>query len=151
MPVPYDDVIMSTRFGRTWSSRALLAITLVVATAPARATVEGVLGLLPNKTRYQVMDEMRAVLEQSGDPRLRERVGLPGFRFGRRYIAVAGTSPRYFTYYETETPDALASPVYLERGANPTPMTRHIMTAVFRNMSRTICRRTRSAGDGQAG
>jgi hypothetical protein len=37
---------------------------------------------------------------------LRERVGLPGFRFGRRYIAVAGTSPRYFTYYETETPDA---------------------------------------------
>jgi len=46
------------------------------ATAPARATVEGVLGLLPNKTRYQVMDEMRAVLEQSGDPRLRERVRL---------------------------------------------------------------------------
>ena len=78
---------------------------------------------------------------------LRERVGLPGFRFGRRYIAVAGTSPRYFTYYETETPDVLASPVYLERGANPTPMTRHIMTAVFRNMSRTLCRRTRSVGD----
>jgi acetylornithine deacetylase len=46
------------------------------ATAPARATVEGVLGLLPNKTRYQVMEEMRAVLAQSGDPRLRERVGL---------------------------------------------------------------------------
>jgi acetylornithine deacetylase len=46
------------------------------ATAPARATVEGVLGLLPNKTRYQVMDELRAVLQQSGDPRLRERVAL---------------------------------------------------------------------------
>ncbi|NUQ63218.1 MAG: M20/M25/M40 family metallo-hydrolase [Pirellulales bacterium] len=46
------------------------------ATAPARAVVEGVLGLLPNKTRYQVMDEMRAVLDQSGDPRLRERVAL---------------------------------------------------------------------------
>jgi acetylornithine deacetylase/succinyl-diaminopimelate desuccinylase-like protein len=46
------------------------------ATAPARATVEGVLGLLPNKTRYEVMDEMRAALTESGDPRLRERVGL---------------------------------------------------------------------------
>ncbi len=37
----------------------------------------------------------------------------------------------------------LTSPAYLERGANPTPMTRHIMTDVFRNMSRTVCRRTR--------
>lgn len=44
------------------------------ATAPARAVVEGVLGLLPNKTRHEVMDEMRAVLDQSGDQRLRERV-----------------------------------------------------------------------------
>ncbi len=46
------------------------------ATAPARAVVEGVLGLLPNKTRYEVMDEMRAVLDQSGDDRLRDRVTL---------------------------------------------------------------------------
>ena len=46
------------------------------ATVPARATVEGVLGLLPNKMRYQVMDELRAVLAQSGDPRLSERVTL---------------------------------------------------------------------------
>jgi acetylornithine deacetylase/succinyl-diaminopimelate desuccinylase-like protein len=46
------------------------------ATAPARATVEGVLGFLPNKTRYQVMDELRAVLDQSGDARLCERIDL---------------------------------------------------------------------------
>ncbi len=46
------------------------------ATAPARAMAEGVLGLLPNKTRQQVMDEMRAVLEQDADVRLRERVSL---------------------------------------------------------------------------
>lgn len=44
------------------------------ATAPARATVEGVLGLLPNKTRHQVMDEFRAALAQSGHPGLRDRV-----------------------------------------------------------------------------
>lgn len=78
---------------------------------------------------------------------LRERVGLPGFRFGRRYTALDGSSPRYFTYYETATVDVLSSPVYLERGANPTPMTRHIMTNVFRNMNRTVCRRERTAGE----
>ncbi|MFH1267921.1 MAG: M20/M25/M40 family metallo-hydrolase [Planctomycetota bacterium] len=45
------------------------------ATAPARATVEGVLGLLPNKTRYEVMDEFRQALA-SADPQLRERVSV---------------------------------------------------------------------------
>jgi len=43
------------------------------ATAPARATLEGVLGLLPNKTRHEVMDEFRAALA-SADPMLAERV-----------------------------------------------------------------------------
>ena len=78
---------------------------------------------------------------------LRERVGLPGFRFGRRLVSLDGGSPRYFSYYETENADVLSSPVYLERGANPTPMTRHIMTNVFRNMNRTVCRRARTIGD----
>jgi acetylornithine deacetylase len=44
------------------------------ATAPARATVEGVLGLLPNKTRYEVMEEINAALAESGHPLLKERV-----------------------------------------------------------------------------
>ncbi|MDP2998558.1 MAG: M20/M25/M40 family metallo-hydrolase [Bryobacterales bacterium] len=42
------------------------------ATAPARAVVEGVLGLLPNKTRYQVMEEMRQAIAEGGDPWLKE-------------------------------------------------------------------------------
>ncbi|MHC4871690.1 MAG: M20 family metallopeptidase [Planctomycetota bacterium] len=46
------------------------------ATAPAAATVEGVLGLLPNKTRYEVMKEMRAALDNCGDDRVKERVQL---------------------------------------------------------------------------
>ncbi len=46
------------------------------ATAPARAAVEGVLGLLPNKTRYQVMEEMRQALLDSGDAWLREHFQL---------------------------------------------------------------------------
>lgn len=78
---------------------------------------------------------------------LRERVGLLGFRFGRRYLSVDGSSPRYFTWYETDSADVLFSPIYLERGANPTPMTRHIMSTVFRNMNRTVCRRVRSLNE----
>ena len=46
------------------------------ATAPARAVVEGVLGLLPNKTRYQVMEEMRQALIEGGDAWLREHFQL---------------------------------------------------------------------------
>jgi acetylornithine deacetylase len=46
------------------------------ATAPAKATVEGVLGLLPNKTRYQVMEEMRQAIVESGDEWLRDHFEL---------------------------------------------------------------------------
>ena len=42
------------------------------ATAPAIAVVEGVLGLLPNRTRYQVMEEMRQALMAGGDAWQRE-------------------------------------------------------------------------------
>jgi len=46
------------------------------ATAPARAVVEGVLGLLPNKTRHEVMDEMRQAIVEGGDEWLREHFEL---------------------------------------------------------------------------
>lgn len=46
------------------------------ATAPSRAVVEGVLGLLPNKTRYQVMEEMRQAILAEGDEWLREHFAL---------------------------------------------------------------------------
>jgi hypothetical protein len=77
---------------------------------------------------------------------LRERVAIPGFQFGRRYVAVDGASPKYFTYYETTGPGVLRSAAYTERGANPTPMTQHIMANVFANMNRTVC--VREASDG---
>jgi acetylornithine deacetylase len=41
------------------------------AIAPAQATLEGVLGFLPNKTRHQVMDEMRQAIAVGGDEWLR--------------------------------------------------------------------------------
>jgi hypothetical protein len=78
---------------------------------------------------------------------LRERVAVPGFMYARRFVTIGDSSPRYFTYYETETPDVLRSPAYLERGANPTPMTRHIMSGIFQNMTRTVCRRAQRVGE----
>jgi acetylornithine deacetylase len=46
------------------------------ATAPSKAVIEGVLGLLPNKTRYQVMEEMRQAIMEGGDEWLREHFQL---------------------------------------------------------------------------
>ena len=46
------------------------------ATAPASASLEGVLGLLSNKTRYQVMEEMRQAILEGGDEWLREHFTL---------------------------------------------------------------------------
>ena len=78
-----------------------------------------------------------------------ERVGVPGFLRGRRYVAVAA-APKYFMMYETETLATLASPAYVERLNNPTPWTRKCL-ALFRNSNRTACRTTLSIGRGIGG
>ncbi len=70
-----------------------------------------------------------------------ERLGVPGFVFGRRHKALSGSSG-YFNFYLVETPDVLTSKPYLERLDHPTPMTHEIMSHVFINMNRTVCRRT---------
>jgi hypothetical protein len=74
-----------------------------------------------------------------------ERIAVPGFLLGRRFEVVSG-SPRYFCVYLTQSPDVLKSPAYLQRLDNPTPMTRKIMSDVFRDMSRTVCHRTLRLG-----
>ena len=74
-----------------------------------------------------------------------ERLAVPGFLFGRRHQAISGASG-YFNFYLTEQPEVLASKPYLERLDHPTPMTRHIMSEVFLNMNRTVCRRTLRRG-----
>jgi hypothetical protein len=75
---------------------------------------------------------------------LPERVGLPGFRSGRRYERIEG-GRESFTFYEVEHPEILASPAYLGRLANPTPRTQAIMP-YFARMSRTVCRRRARLG-----
>lgn len=74
-----------------------------------------------------------------------ERLSVPGFLFGRRHRAISGTSG-YFNFYMVETPEVLTSKPYLERLDHPTPMTRTIMSEVFVNMNRTVCRRTARRG-----
>jgi hypothetical protein len=77
---------------------------------------------------------------------LQERVGVPGFRFGRRYERVSGGDRQFFAFYEVDSPAVLTSPAYLDRLENPTPWTRESMRH-FRNMVRTVCDLRTAAGD----
>ena len=72
---------------------------------------------------------------------LAERIAVPGFLLGRRHEAISAR-PRYFNYYLTQSPDVLNSAAYLGRLDKPTPMTRTVMSEIFKDMIRTVCRRT---------
>jgi len=78
---------------------------------------------------------------------LQERVGVPGFRFGRRYELVSGCDRRFFAFYEVDSPDVLSSPAYLQRLNAPTPWTQETMQRAFRNSVRTVCDLSYAAGD----
>jgi hypothetical protein len=88
-----------------------------------------------------------------------ERVGVPGFLRGRRYVAhgarAAGLEPltddpRYFTLYETESLATLNGPAYVERLNKPTSWTRRSLP-LFRNTNRSACRVVLSLGQGIGG
>lgn len=74
-----------------------------------------------------------------------ERLAVPGFLFGRRHQAISG-SAGYFNFYLVESPAVLTSKPYLARLDNPTPMTKTVMSEIFINMNRTVCRRTLRKG-----
>lgn len=78
-----------------------------------------------------------------------ERVGIPGFLRGRRYIAVSGT-PQYFNLYEVRDRAVLTGPDYLARLNNPTEWTSR-STQDFRNTSRSLCDVKLSLGAGSGG
>ncbi len=80
-----------------------------------------------------------------------ERVGIAGFLRARRYVAAApGPGPRYAALYETETADVLASPAYIARLNDPTPLTTR-MLAQFRNTIRSVGHVAASVGQGVGG
>ena len=68
---------------------------------------------------------------------LPERLAIPGFLRGTRWVALHG-EPRYLVLYEVADLDTLASSAYLERLNNPTPWTRKMMPH-YRGMARGLC------------
>lgn len=78
-----------------------------------------------------------------------ERLALPGFRRGRRFVR-PGHSPEWLTMYEADDLSAVASPEYLARLNAPTPATASTLTH-FRNTSRAVCRVVHSAGSSTGG
>jgi len=84
-----------------------------------------------------------------GTEHMPERVGIPGFLRGRRYIA-RKADLEFFNLYEASTPDVVTGPGYRERLDDPTPWT--IATVKhFRRVARSICRVAASFGTGQGG
>lgn len=81
-----------------------------------------------------------------------ERLAVPGFRRGRRGIAVEGTpaEQRYFMMYEAASADIFVSEPYLARLNDPTPWTRRILSA-YVAPSRTVCTVRESRGRGVGG
>lgn len=78
-----------------------------------------------------------------------ERLAIPGFQRGRRYVCV-GHSPEWLTLYESTDLGVLISPAYLARLNTPTPATTHTLQ-YFRNTSRAVCSVVHSLGTSSGG
>ena len=84
-----------------------------------------------------------------GHEHMPERLSIPGFLRGSRWVSADGGS--YFILYEVESEATLTSPSYLERLNSPTPWSRKMMPH-HRHMVRGLCRVEASSGSalGQA-
>lgn len=99
---------------------------------------------IPPETREQFYDWH--VVEH-----MPERVGIPGFRRGRRYIATEpATHPEFFTLYELDAMQVAQGTDYANRLNDPTPATKHV-TSRFQNTFRALSRVLVSHGPGSGG
>jgi len=80
---------------------------------------------------------------------LPERLSIPGFLRGTRWVAFEGR-PRYLVLYEVASLAALTSGTYLERLNHPSPWTAKLMPH-YRGMRRGLCAVTSSHGLGLGG
>jgi hypothetical protein len=76
-----------------------------------------------------------------------ERVGLPGFLRGRRYVAIDG-KPKYFDFYEASDLGVLSSDTYRVHMNAPTEWTKRVV-AHFTDTLRTVCDLAASFGRGE--
>ena len=77
---------------------------------------------------------------------LPERLSIPGFLRGTRWVALQG-NPRYFAIYEVQGLETLTSGPYLARLNDPSPWTAKMMRH-YRGMTRGFCSVTGSFGLG---
>lgn len=89
------------------------------------------------------------VLAWHTEEHLPERLALPGFNRGRRFICLDG-SPKFLILYELAGLDVLRSAPYLERLNNPTPWTSRSLPE-FRNNFRTAFKVLGAAGNTSGG
>ena len=89
-----------------------------------------------------------------GQEHMPERVSIPGFLSGRRFVAKSADLG-FFNLYETESPQVVLGSDYRARLDSPSPRT---LLAVrhFRNVARSLCRvlvkhQAAESGIGQAG
>jgi len=97
-----------------------------------------------------VRAEARAdFLEWHNREHIPERIGIPGFLRGRRWIALEG-APEFFTLYETDGPQVHTGSDYLSRLNSPSAWTMRIAPGMENNV-RSLCRVAFSTGPGQGG
>lgn len=98
---------------------------------------------------WDITPEMKSEFEDwHSHEHMPERLGIPGFRRGTRWIALSG-EPSYFVLYEASRLATITGGTYLERLNNPTPWSRKMMPH-HRNMVRSLCRVQATFGGGLA-
>ena len=98
---------------------------------------------------WDVAPEMKAEFEDwHSHEHMPERLAIPGFLRGSRWIAASG-EPSYFVLYEAASLATLTAGPYMERLNNPTPWSRKMMPH-HRNMVRSLCEVRASFGRGLA-
>ena len=96
---------------------------------------------------WDVAPEVRAEWEHwHSSEHMPERLAIPGFLRGTRWIARSG-APSYFVLYEVAELATITTGAYLERLNNPTPWSRKMMPH-HRNMVRSLCAIRASWGGG---
>lgn len=90
-----------------------------------------------------------AFYDWHGNEHMAERVGIPGFLRGRRYVAHRADL-EYFNLYEAESLGVLEGPGYQDRLNDPTPWTVETVRH-FRNVNRSLNEVVYSAGSGGGG
>lgn len=99
---------------------------------------------------HDIAEEGRdAFYDWHGHEHMLERVAIPGFLRGRRYVAVEAPL-EFFNIYEAEDLSVLKGTGYRERLDNPTPWTVETVQH-FRNVHRALTTVTHSEGIGGGG